>query len=91
MTYVKDPADKLDYQVDWTPHLASGETISAVAWTVETGLTKSSSPAESNTTTTATVWLEGGTAGGDYDVACRITTNQGRIIERTFNVRVENR
>lgn len=91
MTYIKDPDEKLDYQVDWSTHLAAAETISSVTWTVQTGLTKSSSPAASNTTTTATVWLEAGTAGESYDVACRITTNQNRVIERTFTVRVDNR
>lgn len=89
--YVKDPADKLDYLVDWAAWLASGETISAVEWTVQTGLTKSVSPASSNTTTSATVWLEGGTAGAKYDVACKVTTNQSRVAERSFTVQVEDR
>jgi hypothetical protein len=88
--FVKDPADKVDFTRTWDEWLASGETISAVVWTVETGLTKCVSPAESNTTTAATVWLEGGTAGERYDVACKITTNQSRVAEKTFVVAVED-
>lgn len=88
--FLKDPSDKVDFTRTWDDWLADGETISSVAWTVETGLTKSTSPAESNTTTAATVWLEGGTVDEEYDVACKITTNQGRVVERTFTVKVQN-
>ena len=90
-SYVKDPSDKLDYTVDWASWLASGETISTATWTVGTGLTKSTSPVESKTGTAATVWLEGGTAGQRYDVACKIVTNQNRTVERTFTLQVEDR
>lgn len=89
--YVKDPADKLDYLIDWSALLGEGETIASVTWTVEVGLTQPVTPTASNTTTTATVWLEGGTAEETYDVACRITTNQARIVERSFTVQVEDR
>lgn len=91
MAYVKDPSEKLDYQVDWTTWLSEGETISGVDWTVETGLSQPSTPAASNTTTTATVWLEGGTLGARYTIGCRITTNQSRVAERSFTVQVEDR
>ena len=89
--FLKDPADKVDFTRTWDEWLADGETISSVAWTVETGLTQMSSPPASNTNTAATIWLEGGTAGEQYEVACRITTNQSRVVERTFVVQVENR
>jgi hypothetical protein len=88
--FLKDPSDEIDFTRTWGDWLADGETISTVVWTVEAGLTKMTSPAESNTTTTATVWLEGGTVDEEYDVACRITTNQSRVVERTFTVKVQN-
>lgn len=91
MMGVKDPSDKLDYAVDWDQWLESGESITDVDWTVETGLTKASDPTESNTAKTATVWLEGGSNGEDYTVACKITTSAGRIVERSFVVQVRNR
>ena len=37
------------------------------------------------------VWLSGGEVGKWYKVACKITTNMGRIDERTLHIRVENR
>ena len=62
--WLKDPNASLDYTVDWSAWLGS-DTISAVTWTLETGITKA---AQSNTTTAATVWVSGGTAGREYTV-----------------------
>ena len=84
----KDPAAVLDYVISWSDWLPTGDTISAAAFTVPTVLTKDS---ETNTTTTATVRLSGGTAGDDYDVVCQITTAGGRTDERTMRVQVRNR
>jgi hypothetical protein len=86
--FLKDPDAVLDYVFDWSTWLASGETISTSAITVESGITKNS---ESNTTTTATVWLSGGTEGSRYKITSRITTNQGRTDDRSAIVRVTNR
>lgn len=87
--FTKDPDAYLDYQVDWTRWLEGIEdTIQAVTWLVPNGLVKES---ESNTTTTATVWLSGGEAGQSYDVVCRITTANGRIDDRTLNIIVKER
>ncbi len=89
-SFVKDPADKLDYERGWADWLAQGETISSVTWSVPAGITQSSVPASSNTTTTATIWLEGGTDGEDYVIGCRIATNQSRTAERSFTILVRN-
>lgn len=87
--YVKDPAELLDYVVDWEDNwLAEGETISTSDWTVATGITEVSA---SNTGTTATVWLSGGTHGQEYLVTNTITTSAGRIGERSIKILVRNR
>lgn len=86
--FLKDPHAVLDYVFDWSNWLASGETISTSAITVESGITKDS---ESNTSTTAKVWLSGGTEGVRYTITSRITTNQGRTDDRSAIVRVSNR
>lgn len=84
----KDPDALLDYEVDWTS-LLDGDTITGTPeWTIASGLTKDS---QTNTTTTATVWLSGGAVDGVYLVACKITTAAGRIDECSFNVRVKNK
>ena len=89
-TKTKDPDAKLDYTIDWSSWLGT-DTISTSAWTVPTGITQSSSPAASNTTTTATIWLEGGTPGGKYDIVNSIVTGAGRKDDRTFRVTVDEK
>lgn len=85
-TLTKDPSDEIDYTVDWRTLLSAlNDSISSVAWT-HTGLT--SVAASTHTSTHATVWLGGGTAGTDYTVTCEITTNGGRVIQRSFALRV---
>lgn len=87
--YIKDPSELLDYVEDWDDYwLAAGETISTSTWTAASGITVSSS---SNTTTTATVWLSGGTHGQEYLVTNRITTSAGRTGERSIKIICRNR
>lgn len=86
--FVKAPNDVLDYEWDWSVWLPTGDTISTVSWTAADGLTIETSPASSNTTTTATVWLGGGTAGETYNVTCEVTTAAGRVAQWSQNVNV---
>lgn len=84
----KDPQAVLEWIWDWSDWLDSGESITVSVMTVSAGLVLDSS---TNSTTTATAWLSGGTAGQPYSVANRITTSVGRIDERTITIRVSNR
>jgi hypothetical protein len=86
-TAIKDPSARLDYDVDWSEWIGT-DTIASVVWTVEAGITQY---ATSATATVATIWLEGGTAGADYTIGCRITTAGGRIDERSILIRVRDR
>lgn len=87
--HIKDPSAIKDYKYDWgTNWLAAGETISSATVTVPAGLTKVS---QSNTTTTVTVRLSGGTAGPTWiPVVCHITTNQGQEDDRTIYIKVQD-
>lgn len=87
MTFTKDPNAILDYTIDWTRWLA-GDQVATSEWLVPTGLTK---VADSKTSSSATVWLSGGTAGQSYAVTNRITTTGGRTEDRSFTIRVEER
>jgi hypothetical protein len=85
----KDPSAELDYTVDWEPWMPPNDRIVNVSWTISpSGLTNS---ANSFSTSDATIWLTGGTDGTTYDVTCEITTDEGRIDDRTFRVEVVNR
>lgn len=93
--YPKDPDAKLDYLMDWSSWLPSGDTISSSAWAIDvapdTSLAIAGSPAPSNTTTTATCWLTGGTLGQKYVLRNRITTASGRTEDRSVAIVVEAR
>ena len=85
--FTKDPDAVLDYVIDWSAWLGV-DTISTSTWTVAAGITK---VVDTKTTTTATIWLSGGTAGTSYTVADKIVTAGGRTDERTLTIFVENK
>jgi hypothetical protein len=87
--FTQDPNDVLDYPWDWFEWLAAGEQIVDSSFSVApSGL---SIVSETYTSTNATVWLAGGTLNTLYVVSNLITTNQGRTVERSANIRVVNR
>jgi hypothetical protein len=82
----KDPSDVIDYVIDWSGVLGA-DTISTSTWSIPAGITQNS---ESETTTTATIWLSGGTSGTDYPIVNTIVTAGGRTWSRTFVVPVRD-
>lgn len=85
-TFLKDPVAVLDYMIDWAAWLG-GDTIALSVWTIPSGITQNS---VTNTATTATIWLSGGTDGTVYSIVNRITTAGGRADERTITITVQN-
>lgn len=84
--FQKDPNAILDYRVDWGPWLdASGDAIATSIWIVPSGITQTLA---TNTSTTATIWLSGGTAGQEYVLVNRITTTGGRTDDRSITIQV---
>lgn len=84
----KDPGATLDYTMDWSEWLVEGDEIASAVWTVDDGLTVE---LESNTTTMCTVWLSGGTVGEVYRAVNSVTTDGGRVDERTLKIKMVNR
>ena len=80
----KDPDELLDYVIDWTDALG-GDTIAASAWTVPVGITGTM---QSNTETSATIWISGGELDQNYTLLNQITTAGGRVREQTCTLRV---
>lgn len=86
--FQKDSDAVLDYAFDWSEWLSTSEEIVDSEIIASPGISVNT---ESFTVYRATVWLSGGTAGQPYTVTNRITTNQGRIDDRTITIRVVNR
>lgn len=79
--------EALDYSIDYSRLLRSGETLTASVWTVADGLTKGAYGID-QTEKIATQWLSDGIAGETYQVDNLVTTSEGRKFERSFRVRV---
>jgi hypothetical protein len=87
-TFRKDPDANLDYGFDWSDWLETGEALNASVWDVPAGLVEG---AKQLGTSATKVWLSGGTAGATYTVSNQVTTDAGRIDERSFSIVVEER
>lgn len=88
-TFIKDPDATLDFIWDWSQWLKSGETIVNSQFLIQqSGLEVET---ESNSATDCTAWLSGGAVGIPYVVTNRITTNEGRIDDRSITIRVTER
>ena len=85
--FTKDPDATLDYKVDWASWLVD-DTITNSTWIVPTGINYET---DANDTTSATVWLSGGSVGSSYEVVNRITTTAGRIDDRTITIRIKEK
>lgn len=69
------------------PSSSSLPTLSAVDWTVPTGLSLVS---QRQVGMRAFITLSGGTDGVDYDVLCRMTPTIGNVIEKTITIPVRS-
>lgn len=92
----KDPEAQLVYTFNWSDWLESGDTISAVEYTVaarrndpEPVTIVSSGIADANTDTY--VELSGGQLDKTYIVTCKVTTSDGIVDRRNFRLLVKNR
>jgi hypothetical protein len=88
----KAPAAILDYQMDWSAWLASGETIQGTpVVTGDAGITVN--PTGKGTTVSGgvvTFWIGDGTAGVTYSITVTVTT-QSRTDSRTIQITVGTR
>lgn len=85
--FEKDVDTVCDYTVDWSYWLGA-DTIVTSDWKVPIGIV---CLAQEKTTTHATVWLKGGTAGREYLLTNRVTTAAGRTDDRSIRIRVRQR
>lgn len=88
--FVKDPQAILDYKFDWSDWLAAGETIESYTLDPQSGIAVTDDEA-TDSDTSVTVWLSGGSVGSAYTVGCYIVTSDGRQDERTIIVEVKQR
>lgn len=86
--FVQDPDEVLDYTIDWSEWLASGDTIVAATATGPTGITVGQTVFTINE---VTIWVQGGIAGTSYDIEIHVTTNGGRQGDRTITIQIKDK
>jgi hypothetical protein len=87
--FQKQPADQLDYDLDFSDWLISSDEITGVVATSnlpEELLVLSASVIDQ----TVKIWIAGGLDGSTYKVTSTIATAEGRIKEIEFKIRVRN-
>lgn len=89
----KDPGATLDYNIDWSEWLPTGDSISTSTWTQESvhtagNLTLGAASVGNNVTS---VLISNGQAGEIYTIRNTITTNENLTDVRRFRIRVEPR
>lgn len=94
---VKDPQARLDFSIDWSCWINSGDTLATSVWFVETIAGDGANNLDNYQDTldtvnhVATVWLQKGVAGHNYRVTNRITTANSLTDERYFRVFVKDK
>ena len=87
--FYKDPNAVLDYAVDWSTWLATGESISTYSVSVDSSLITIATYSVSSAVVTA--WLSGGYVGQSYTVSVKVVTSGSRTDERSFKVKIKER
>ena len=85
--FTKDPDAHLNYTIDWSEWLVT-DTISTSTWTVPTGITKDS---DTNSTTTTTIKLSGGTVGEKYEIVNHVVTAAALEDDRTIVITIREK
>lgn len=87
--FEKNPADVKDYDIDYSPWLVESDTIQSV--TVVSDIDTLEIKSVFNTTNRVKVWLAGGVDGVIYKVSVTITTEDGRVLQHEFIMKVRDR
>lgn len=99
----KDPNETLDYSLDWSRFLRTGETISSSVWFItnssgevvsfDSGDTIDSltNVINTNSTSITTINLSGGNSNTLYKLVCRVTLSTGFVAERSVSLYIKER
>lgn len=87
-TYIKQPNEVQDYDIDFTEYLASmgGDSILSHTVLADTGITVDSSLVINNV---VKIFLSGGYDHESYNVTARVTTVGGRVREGEIKIKVK--
>jgi hypothetical protein len=98
----KDPQETLDYTIDWSRLMPSGDTLVSANWfiddasKVKTAVTGGSTvnsltvSALSASGAKTTILLSAGLANVEYKITCQVTFSGGNVVERSVRLSVKD-
>jgi hypothetical protein len=87
-TFAMQPDESLDYDLDYTDWLTTGDNVSSATVAVTPADELAATLVQINDPRVK-VWLEGGTDGTTYKVSVTMTTADGRVKQDEFKIRVK--
>lgn len=89
-TFEKQPADVMDYDIDYTQWLPSTDSVASVSYTVTpSGALAVNSALVIENGTRVKLWVSGGTNASTYKAEVTVTTVLGRIKQDEVRFRVK--
>ena len=85
----KDPSAVMDYYIDYSTFLDSGDTITTQTTTVDSGITLDSSSIVTGNTKIKHV-ISGGVVGTAYTVKVEANSNDGLTFVHRYRIKCEN-
>ena len=93
-TFTKDPNAVLDYYIDWSDWMTTGDVISTSEWSIANTNPDIVIDYSSVADSVAAVWLSGGKIGVTYTITNRITTVgdgvHNRVNDRSIQVTIKS-
>ena len=87
-TFIKQPADITDYDVEYQEWLPTGDSLAGSQVTVVPDTINIQ--AVHIVAQRVNIWLEGGAAGTTYKFTVNTTTAQGRVRQDEFRVKIKD-
>lgn len=85
--FVQDTGEIVEYQIDWTPALPEGTSISSSVWG-GVGLTTSNNALEGNFTA---IFVTNGVNGKKYELENSVTLSNGEVYKDTIFIFFEDK
>jgi hypothetical protein len=87
-TFSQQPNEVLDYDISFTDWIPDGDTIISANATADTGITLGDTLIDP-TGKIVKQWVEGGTSGSTYKIQLSVTTDDGRVKEAEFKIKIK--
>ena len=87
-TFLKQPLERLDYDIDFSEWLPVGDTIVLATVVATTGII-AEEPLIDVTKKVLKVWVTGGATGNTYKIQVTAETTEGRIKEGEIRIKVK--